>query len=244
MDMAEDYFNRLELTLTPDKKQLIVPTWRQDIHRNADVAEELARFFGYANIPTTLPKTGSTAGGETFKMEVDDKARELACQFGFCEAMTYSFESPKVFDKLRLDKDDPMRNAIKIMNPLGEDFSIMRTSTINGMLNSLSTNFKRKNKEARLFEISNIYIAESLPLGHEYPDERKQFMLGMYDAGDFFTLKGVVEEFLYKVGMKKSVEYDGTPAKNFLHPGRQASIIYDGQTIGYIGEVHPLVLDN
>ena len=240
LDMAREYFDRLGIKINDDLKSVVVPYFRQDLLRNADLAEELARFFGYDKIPTTLPSGESTAGGETFGMEIEGKARELAEQFGFCEGMTFSFESPKVFDRLLLPLDAKEREAIEIKNPLGEDYSIMRTQIINGMLTSLGTNSARRNKNVRLYEISNIYLAKKLPL-EDYPEERKQFCLGMYGEGDFFVLKGVIEEFLYKVGMKKLPSYNADAGKTFLHPGRQALIIYEDVVVGYFGEVHPLV---
>lgn len=239
-DMAREYFDRLGIKINDDLKSVVVPYFRQDLLRNADLAEELARFFGYDKIPTTLPSGESTAGGETFGMEIEGKARELAEQFGFCEGMTFSFESPKVFDRLLLPLDAKEREVIEIKNPLGEDYSIMRTQIINGMLTSLGTNSARRNKNVRLYEISNIYLAKKLPL-EDYPEERKQFCLGMYGEGDFFVLKGVIEEFLYKVGMKKLPSYNAKAGKTFLHPGRQALIIYEDVVVGYFGEVHPLV---
>ena len=240
LDMAREYFDRLGIKINDDLKSVVVPYFRQDLLRNADLAEELARFFGYDKIPTTLPSGETTAGGETFSMEIEDKARELAEQFGFCEGMTFSFESPKVFDRLLLPLDAKEREAIEIKNPLGEDYSIMRTQIINGMLTSLGTNSARRNKNVRLYEISNIYLAKKLPL-EDYPEEKKQFCLGMYGEGDFFVLKGVIEEFLYKVGMKKLPSYNADAGKTFLHPGRQAEIIYEDTVVGYFGEVHPLV---
>ena len=240
LDEAREYFDRLEIKINDDLKSVVVPYFRQDLLRNADLAEELARFFGYDKIPTTLPSGESTAGGETFGMEIEGKARELAEQFGFCEGMTFSFESPKVFDRLLLPLDAKEREAIEIKNPLGEDYSIMRTQIINGMLTSLGTNSARRNKNVRLYEISNIYLAKQLPL-EDYPEEKKQFCLGMYGEGDFFVLKGVIEEFLYKVGMKKLPSYNADAGKTFLHPGRQAQIIYEDTVVGYFGEVHPLV---
>ena len=240
LDMAREYFDMLGIKINDDLKSVVVPYFRQDLLRNADLAEELARFFGYDKIPTTLPSGESTAGGETFGMEIEGKARELAEQFGFCEGMTFSFESPKVFDRLLLPLDAKEREAIEIKNPLGEDYSIMRTQIINGMLTSLGTNSARRNKNVRLYEISNIYLAKQLPL-EDYPEERKQFCLGMYGEGDFFVLKGVIEEFLYKVGMKKLPSYNADAGKTFLHPGRQALIIYEDVVVGYFGEVHPLV---
>ena len=240
LEEAREYFDRLGIKINDDLKSVVVPYFRQDLLRNADLAEELARFFGYDKIPTTLPSGESTAGGETFGMEIEGKARELAEQFGFCEGMTFSFESPKVFDRLLLPLDAKEREAIEIKNPLGEDYSIMRTQIINGMLTSLGTNSARRNKNVRLYEISNIYLAKKLPL-EDYPEERKQFCLGMYGEGDFFVLKGVIEEFLYKVGMKKLPSYNADAGKTFLHPGRQAQIIYEDTVVGYFGEVHPLV---
>ena len=240
LEEAREYFDRLGIKINDDLKSVVVPYFRQDLLRNADLAEELARFFGYDKIPTTLPSGESTAGGETFGMEIEGKARELAEQFGFCEGMTFSFESPKVFDRLLLPLDAKEREAIEIKNPLGEDYSIMRTQIINGMLTSLGTNSARRNKNVRLYEISNIYLAKQLPL-EDYPEERKQFCLGMYGEGDFFVLKGVIEEFLYKVGMKKLPSYNADAGKTFLHPGRQAEIIYEDTVVGYFGEVHPLV---
>lgn len=240
LEEAREYFDRLGIKINDDLKSVVVPYFRQDLLRNADLAEELARFFGYDKIPTTLPSGESTAGGETFGMEIEGKARELAEQFGFCEGMTFSFESPKVFDRLLLPLDAKEREAIEIKNPLGEDYSIMRTQIINGMLTSLGTNSARRNKNVRLYEISNIYLAKKLPL-EDYPEERKQFCLGMYGEGDFFVLKGVIEEFLYKVGMKKLPSYNADAGKTFLHPGRQAEIIYEDIVVGYFGEVHPLV---
>ncbi|MFR3411063.1 MAG: hypothetical protein ACLTS1_00080 [Coprococcus sp.] len=171
---------------------------------------------------------------------MEEVARDIAEFCGFSQGMTYSFESPKVFDKLLLDKDDPMRQAIQIMNPLGEDYSVMRTTSLNGMLTSLATNYNRRNKNVRLYELGNIYLPKALPLT-ELPDERMQFTLGMYGDGDFFSMKGVVEEFFEKVGLHKKETYDPNAGKNFLHPGRQANIVYDGKVVGYMGEVHPEV---
>lgn len=129
-----------------------------------------------------------------------------------------------------------------ISNPLGEDFSIMRTLPLNGMLTSLSTNYNRRNKNVRLYELANVYLPKSLPLT-ELPDERMQFTLGMYGDGDFYTMKGVLEEFFDKAGMHKKPHYDPAAGKPFLHPGRQANVLYEGQVIGYLGELHPDVAD-
>ena len=237
------YFAKIDLEYDAETKEVIAPTFRQDLYRLADLAEEVARFFGYANIPTTLPSGSATAGKLSFKNRIENVARDMAEFCGFCEGMTYSFESPKVFDKLQLPADDKLRMAIPIMNPLGEDYSIMRTSPLNGMLTSLATNYNRRNKDIRLYELANVYLPKALPLT-ELPEERMQFTLGMCGAGDFFSMKGVVEEFFEKIGLTQNEKYDPTSGKPFLHPGRQANIIYDGKVVGYMGEVHPAVADN
>ena len=237
-----DYLKLVELDYDEKTNEIVAPTFRQDIHRLADVAEEVARFFGYDNIPTTLPRGEATTGKLPFKLRVEAVARDIAEFCGFSQGMTYSFESPKVFDKLLLDTEDPMRRAIRISNPLGEDFSIMRTTSMNGMLTSLATNYNRRNKNVRLYEMGNIYIAKALPL-QELPDERMQFTLGMYGDGDFYNMKGVIEELFDKLGMRDRVHYDPKAGKNYLHPGRQANIYYDGKLMGYLGEVHPVVAD-
>ena len=233
---------RVELTYDPAANEIVAPTFRQDITCLADIAEEVARFYGYDKIPTTLPTGEATTGKMPFKLRIEQIARDIAEYCGFSEAMTYSFESPKVFEKLRLPEDSSLRNAIVISNPLGEDYSIMRTTTLNGMLTSLSTNYNRRNKDVRLYELGNVYLPKSLPLT-ELPDERMHFTLGMYGKGDFFDMKGVCEEFFEKIGMKKKVTYSPDSNKTYLHPGRQANIIYEGAVVGYLGEVHPLVAD-
>lgn len=234
------YFEKIDLTVDKEKREVFVPTWRQDLERMADLAEEVARFYGYDNIPTTLPSGAATAGGLSQKMINENKARDVAEQFGFCEGMTYSFESPKVYERLMLPEDDTLRKSIVIMNPLGEDFSVMRTSALGGMLTSLATNYSHRNKNVRLYELANVYIPKALPLT-ELPEERMQLTLGMYGEGDFFTLKGLIEVLMDKIGLKNIATYDPKAEKSFLHPGRQAKVIYDGTEIAYLGEVHPQV---
>ena len=236
------YLARVELAYDEKTNEIVAPTFRQDIHCTADVAEEVARFYGYDKIPTTLPKGESTTGKLPFKLRIEQVARDIAEYCGFYEGMTYSFESPKVFDKLRIPEDSDLRKVITISNPLGEDYSIMRTTTLNGMLSSLATNYNRRNKNVRLYEIGKVYLPKSLPLT-ELPDERVHFTLGMYGDGDFFDMKGVCEEFFEKAGMKKKVHYTPDSGKPYLHPGRQARILYEGKAVGYLGEVHPLVAD-
>ncbi len=236
-------FERIELVYDEKTNEIVCPSFRQDLLGFADIAEEVARFYGYDKIPVTLPSGEATAGKLSFKMRIENKAREVAEFCGFSQGMTYSFESPKVFDKLLLPQDSPLRKTVTIANPLGEDFSVMRTLSLNGMLTSLSTNYNRRNKDVRLYEMGNVYLPKQVPLT-ELPDERMTFTLGMYGEGDFFTMKGVVEEFFDSIGMREKAVYDPNAGKTYLHPGRQANIIYQGKVVGYLGEVHPQVLDN
>ena len=236
-------FKMIEVAYDEASNNLTIPAFRQDILRQCDIAGEVAGFYGYDKIPTTLPTGEATTGKLPFKLRIEQKARDIAEYCGFSQGMCYSFESPKVFDKLLLVADDPARKAITIANPLGEDFSIMRTISLNGMLTSLATNYNRRNKEVRLYELGNIYLPKALPLT-ELPEERMEFTLGMYGDGDFFTMKGVVEEFFDSIGMRKKAVYDPDAGRTYLHPGRQADIIYEGIRVGYLGEVHPEVCDN
>ena len=237
------YFKKLDLGYDPETREVIAPTFRQDLERPCDIAEEVARFYGYDNIPTTLPSGEATAGKKSFKQRIEALVRDVVEYSGFSQAMTYSFESPSVFDKLMMPEDSPLRNAIRISNPLGEDYSIMRTTALNGMLSSLANNYNRRNKNVRLYEQATVYLPKALPLT-ELPDERMQLILGAYGDMDFFVMKGVVEEFFEKVGMKEKLHYDPQAGKSFLHPGRQANVVYHGTVIGYLGEIHPEVADN
>lgn len=242
-DVMLEYFKAIGLSYDAEKNEAVIPSFRQDLECGADLAEEAARFFGYDKIPTTLPSGEATTGKLSFKLRVERVARDIAEFCGFSEGMNYSFESPKVFDKLLIPADSPLRRTVKISNPLGEDFSIMRTISLNGMLTSLATNFNRRNKNIRLYELGNIYLPKQIPVT-ELPEERMQFTLGMYGDGDFYTMKGVIEEFFYKAGMRLKPEYDPAAGKPFLHPGRQADVVYDGTVVGYLGEVHPVVAAN
>lgn len=237
------YFDQLGLIYGEANRELTIPTFRQDLGCMADLAEEVARFYGYDNIPVTLPRGESTAGKKPFKVRIEDTCRDVAEQNGFCGGMAYSFESPKVFDRLLLSKDAPERQAIEISNPLGEDFSIMRTISLNAMLISLSTNMAHRNKNVRLYEFGNIYLPKELPL-KELPEERMQMTLGMYGEGDFFTLKGVLEDIFETLGVDNMIEYLPTKEYPFLHPGRQASVMLGNEKVAYIGQVHPEVMDN
>jgi phenylalanyl-tRNA synthetase beta chain len=238
------FFESEELSFDKVKNTIVAPTFRQDILRTCDLAEEVARFYGYAKIPSTLPKGSATAGGLEFKMRIEALARDAAEHCGFSEGYCYSFESPRVFDKLLFDGDAKERRAITIRNPLGPDFSIMRTSSLNGILTSLAGNYSHRMKNVRLYELGNIYLADELPL-KELPDERKMLTYGMYGDGDFFAMKGAVLVFFEKLGIDlQTVEWKADEKKNYYHPGRQAAIYIGNVKAGEIGEIHPTVLKN
>ena len=247
IDVSEDqmceYWNRVGLIPNKANKSVYIPTWRQDVLRLADLAEEVARFYGYDNIPTTLPSGEATQGGVSYETSIRNIARNVVEQFGFSEAMTYSFESPKVFDKLLVPEDSGLRNAIEISNPLGVDYSIMRTTPLNGMLTSLATNYNHRNKDVRLYELANVYLPKALPLT-ELPEEKMMLTLGMYGEGDFFDMKGCVEGIFEKTGIREFITYEPKEERTWLHPGRRADILAGEDTIGFLGEIHPEVADN
>ena len=170
------YLAKVELTLDPETNEIVAPTFRQDIHCMADVAEEVARFFGYDKIPTTLPNGEATTGKLPFKLRIENVARDIAEYCGFSEGMTYSFESPKVFDKLRIPENSDLRKVITISNPLGEDYSIMRTTTLNGMLLLWQQTITEEIKQSVCMKSVKYNLPKALPLT-ELPDERTHLHL-------------------------------------------------------------------
>ena len=242
-DLMLDIFKKVDLKYDESTHSVIVPTWRQDVLRPCDLAEEVARFWGYDKIPTTLPTGEATTGKLQFSQRLLEIARRVSEDCGFSQAYCYSFESPKVFDKLLLEESDPLRQAIEIANPLGEDFSIMRTISLNGILTALGLNSSYRNKDVCLYETGNVYLPKALPLT-ELPDERMKLTLGAYgdtQAVDFFSMKGVVELLFQRLGMLDRASYEVGEIKPYLHPGRQADILYKGKCVGFLGEVHPTV---
>lgn len=247
IDVTEDemceYWSMVDLVPDREKKCVHVPTWRQDVLRLADLAEEVARFYGYDKIPTTLPSGEATQGGVSAQTNVCNIMRNVVEQYGFSEGMTYSFESPKAFDKLLIPEDSELRRAIEISNPLGVDYSIMRTTPLNGMLTSLATNYNHRNKDVRLYELANVYLPESLPL-EKLPQEKMMLTLGMYGKGDFFDMKGCIEVILEKLGIRGIITFEPKKSHPYLHPGRKADIMVQGEAVGYLGEIHPEVADH
>ncbi len=238
-DEMVSYLNKLEIKVEHNKA--IAPTFRPDLVCEADIAEEVARIYGYDKIETTLAVGTPTVGKKSYGQILEDIIKEVMIGQGVSEALTYSFESPKVFDKLQIPKEHNLREAVTITNPLGEDFSVMRTTTLNGMLQSLSINFNRRNEEASLFELNKIYLPKALPLT-ELPDERVMLTIGMYGKKDFYDLKGIVEELCNSLGI--SATFKVQKELSFMHPGRTSDVFADNQHLGFLGEVHPAVLNN
>lgn len=227
-----------------DGKVAKIPTFRPDLETEADIAEEVARFYGYNNIEATLSTGTPTVGKKTYKQIIIEKITNTMISCGLSQALNYSFESPKVFDRLNIEKNSTLRNTVNISNPLGEDFSIMRTSTLNGMLTSISTNYNRRNKEAHLFEIGKVYLPKELPL-KELPVEREVLTIAMYGNVDFYDAKGAFENIFNELGMVNKVEYSPLETLSYMHPGRTAIITDEkNDEIGYVGEIHPQIASN
>ncbi len=236
-----DIFEKIELAYDKENNQILVPSFRRDLFATCDLAEEVLRFHGYDKIEDTLPVGEATTGKLSFKLRVDEKVRNIAEFAGFNHIMTYAFESPKAFELLRIPEDSELRKAIVISNPLGEDFSIMRTQPLNAMMTALSFNYNHRNENVWLYDMANIYVPKALPLT-ELPDEREQLTLAGYgDEIDFYSLKGVIEEIFEKLGMNKRYELKKDADRPYFHPGRWADIYYDGKLVGYLGEIHPSV---
>lgn len=229
-----------DLQFQMEGDEIIVPSFRSDVEHKADIAEEIARFYGYNNIPTTIAK-GSPEGGYNEYQKFERIVNQNMLAQGMYEIMTYSFVSPKQYDKIRLPKDDPKRQSVVIRNPLGEDTSIMRTNAIPSMMDILSKNYNNRNGAVSLYEIGNEYIPVE---GELLPDEVPNLVLGMYgDGKDFFTLKGVVENLLDTLAIRE-YDVDAKSDDPTFHPGRCAVLSKDGEEFGIIGEVHPLVCAN
>ena len=232
-----DYLERVGCVMEDD--DIIVPSFRPDLEHKADISEEIARFYGYDKIPVTAIR-GTAQGHLTEQQKFERTVSNTLLSQGLYEIMTYSFISPKYYDKIRLPEDSPLRKCVTIQNPLGEDTSVMRTTTLPSMLEILAKNYNNRNESAALFELSPEYIPTENPL----PDENVQVTLGMYgEQYDFYSLKGVVEALLDVLGI---ADYDVSAVSDnpTFHPGRCACISKDGRDIGTIGEIHPLVLQN
>ncbi len=232
------YLNRLEIPVEGDN--ILVPSFRPDLNLMADIAEEVGRSYGYNEIPTTAFKT-STQGGYSPEMILESKAGILCRSLGYSEIITYSFVSPAIFDQIRLPAQSPLRNALRIQNPLGEDTSIMRTIALPSMLEILSRNYAYHNKSVKLYELAKVYLPQE---GQALPHEPKMLLLGTYGSGQsFFTLKGELEAIFQGLRLQKA-SYCAVKDNPSYHPGRCAKVTIAGVDVGFIGQVHPLVAKN
>ena len=232
------YLRRLEIPV--EGRTIHVPSFRPDLNLMADIAEEVARLYGYNEIPMTSFKT-STQGGYSEEMLAETKTGIQCRAMGYSEIITYSFVSPTIFDSIRIPADSTLRNALRIQNPLGEDTSIMRTIALPSMLEILSRNNAYHNKAAKLYEIAKIYVPQE---GQALPEEPKMLMLGSYGSKEsFFTMKGEIEALFAALRIKKAC-YTAVTNNPSFHPGRCAKVTVDGVQLGYMGQVHPLVAKN
>lgn len=236
-DMIE-YLHREEVPVVDSMIQ--VPSWRPDLRVMADIAEEVARYYGYNNIETTLMRGATTMGGYSDEQKLENAAGAAARALGYSEIITYSFVSPSSFDAIRIPADSPLRKTVKLVNPLGEDTSIMRTVILPSMLDILSRNFAFKNKGVKLYEIGKIYLPVE---GEKLPNEPKRMIFGTYgEHENFFTLKGEVDALLEQLNVHPATYVADTKNPSY-HPGRCADIMIDGKKLGVIGQIHPLVAE-
>ncbi|KGM99616.1 phenylalanyl-tRNA synthetase subunit beta [Clostridium botulinum] len=242
-EQMKDSLDRLELAteINEDTLVITVPTFRCDINIKEDVAEEIARIYGYNNIKTTTPSVETLKGGKNPKQLLQDKVVDTLIASGLNQSIAYSFVSPKVFDKILVSQDSDLRKVVTIRNPLGEDYSIMRTTSIPSMMESLARNYSRSNSEVRLFEIGKVYIPNEDE--NELPEERNIISLGMYGNVDYLDLKGVVENILDTLGITK-VKFQRESENPSFHPGKTAALYIKKDFIGVVGEVHPDVAEN
>ena len=235
------YLQRLGFETTAERGMIQVPSWRGDVKEMADLAEEVARFYGYNNIPSTLMRGQTTLGGYTPAQQAERRLGEVCRTCGYSEIITYSFISPTAYDKIGWAPNEPMRRSMRILNPLGEDTSIMRTTALPSMLEVLARNCNNRNRSVRLYELGKVY----LPGGKDgLAVEPKFLTLGAYGEDmDFFTMKGAVEALLGALRTEAVVFYPCTDDPSY-HPGRCAGIRAGEQHIGVIGQIHPAVAAN
>ena len=240
IDAAEMCRILQELGFGVDGDIITVPSWRGDVEHYSDLAEEVARFYGYNQIPTTAMTGITTRGGYSPEQMLERSLGTVCRSLGYDEIITYSFISPTYYDKIRLPEDSPLRKSMKIMNPLGEDTSIMRTTVMPSMLEILTRNYNYRNKEAHLYELGRTYFEREDGMA----DEPKHLSLGVYGPEEsFFTLKGAVETILDSI-RAEDVTYVSEKSDPSYHPGRCAKVYVNGQEVGTLGQIHPLVAAN
>lgn len=240
IDAAEMCRILQELGFGVDGDIITVPSWRGDVEHYSDLAEEVARFYGYNQIPTTAMTGVTTRGGYSPEQMLERSLGTVCRSLGYDEIITYSFISPTYYNKIRLPEDSPLRKSMKIMNPLGEDTSIMRTTVMPSMLEILTRNYNYRNKEAHLYELGRTYFEREDGMA----DEPKHLSLGVYGPEEsFFTLKGAVETILDSI-RAEDVTYVAEKSDPSYHPGRCAKVYVNGQEVGTLGQIHPLVAAN
>ena len=243
-DEMVDYLNRLDIKseLEGDLIKAKIPTYRLDIESEIDLIEEVGRLYGFHNIESK-PLIGTlTRGEKPYERKIEDLAKGILQSLGLNEAMTYSFISPKAYDKIKLSEDSPLRKVIRLLNPLGEDYSVMRTTLLPNMLELLSRNYNRGVEECYVYEIGNIFIPKELPI-KELPEERKVLSIGFYGDKDFYFLKEIVNTIFDRLGIR-DIEYVREENNPSFHPGRTANVLTNGINIGTLGEIHIDVLEN
>ncbi|MFW5647577.1 MAG: phenylalanine--tRNA ligase subunit beta [Candidatus Alkaliphilus sp. MAG34] len=239
-----DTLKRLELETKNSENaiEVTVPTYRMDLLMEADFAEEVARIFGYDKIVPTMAKGNIVVGGKPDNEVIEDVAKNLLNGMGFNEILTYSFVSPKTIDMINLSENSSKRNMVRLINPLGDETSVMRTSLLPNMLEVVARNINHRVENFKAFEIGQIFIPKT-GSENELPYEVPGLVMAMYGEGDFFTLKGVIEALLSNLGIK---EHEFIVEENHptYHPGRCANIVARDRVLGTVGELHPIVIEN
>ena len=241
MDEMVRILEKLECNVDLDHMEIVPPSFRPDLELEADIAEEVLRFYGYDKVPSAVINGETTRGFRTESQRLWKRIKNVALACGLSEITTFTFTNPNIFDKLNCEDDSEYRSCVRIANPLGAENSVMRTITYGSMLEVLARNFNRRNEEAKLFEQAKIFIPTA---ADELPIEKERLSIGMYGPDvDFYNLKGAIEEILLSIGIK---DYDFEPISEggTFHPGRTAVVSVGGEVCGIAGEVHPMVLKN
>jgi phenylalanyl-tRNA synthetase beta chain len=240
-DLTEEYMKQVlsRLSFEIDGNSVLIPSWRADVEKWPDLAEEVARLYGYENIPMSLMRGATTIGVLTEEQKTEKVIEDTCYALGYSDIITYSFISPSYYDKIRMPKDSPLRKSLEILNPLGEDTGIMRTVSLPSMMETLTRNLNNRNEQVRLFELAKVYILTEDKL----PEEKKVLTLGAYGGDfDFFELKGDIEGILES--LRIDYRFIKTSDQSSYHPGQCAEIFSGDTRIGVFGQVHPIVVEN
>ncbi|MGY0372562.1 phenylalanine--tRNA ligase subunit beta [Clostridium sp. JNZ J1-5] len=239
----KSYLDRLDIKTTLQEDNLVInaPTFRCDINIKEDVAEEIARIYGYNKVPSNIPSTQTLRGGKNATQVLRTKLVDTLIASGLNQSIAYSFVSPKVFDKILIPKESELRKVVTIKNPLGEDYSIMRTTSIPSMMEALARNYARNNEIVKLFEVGKVYIPKED--SKELPEERNTVTIGMYGEVDYLDIKGIVENIVSVLGVK-NVKFQRESNNESFHPGKTAALYIKKEFLGLVGEMHPDVAEN